>query len=155
MPRYNLMGSTGFAIPKCDESGTASDMSEAMWLYTWGFSEPSIIWQLSDRDVTCGICDHLGMISRFCISSQNVVGDGVAAVVSVHLNSVILASTPTLTCSLSPLICSLTQLWHIYFPTSDMLCLTALTWLLSPLWHSVFNGGKLVAIDLASLGASW
>ena len=61
------------------------------------------------------------------------------------VHSDILAPTPTLTCSLSPLICLLTQLWHIHFPTSDMLGLTALTCSLSPLWRCGFAGSKLLA----------
>ena len=63
-------------------------------------------------------------------------------------NSDILAPTPTLTCSLSPLICSLTGLRHIHFPTPDLLCLT-LSCSLSPLWQSGFAGSKLVAVDPA------
>jgi len=55
----------------------------------------------------------------------------------------------TQTCSLFPLISSLTQLSHIHFPTSNLLCPIALTWSLSPLWQSGFVGSKLVAADPA------
>jgi len=54
-----------------------------MWLSAWGLSEPSLIWLLPCRDVTCGIGDCLGTIWRTGISSPDVGGDCVAAVVSV------------------------------------------------------------------------
>ena len=68
-------------------------------------------------------------------------------------NSDILAPTPTVTCSLSPLICLLTQLWHIHFPTCDMLCLTFLTCSLSPLTISLRweQAGSGVILTLTSL----
>ena len=88
---------TCLAVALCDESGTASGMRDTMWLSAWGFSEPSLNWLLPERDVNGGIWDCPGTISRTCISSQNVVGDGVAAVVCIWgfttaktLNSVVL-----------------------------------------------------------------
>jgi len=72
-------------------------MRDNMWLSAWGFCEPSLIWLLPCRDVTSSICDCPEMISTTYISCPNVVGDGVAAVVSVWgfttagiVNSVIL-----------------------------------------------------------------
>jgi len=58
-------------------------MRDTMWLLAWGFSEPALIWLYPCRDVSWGIRDCLGTISRTCISARNVVGDGVAAPVSV------------------------------------------------------------------------
>jgi len=47
------------------------------------FSETSLIWQYPGREVPCGIHDGPGMFWIDCISSTNVVSDGVAAVMSV------------------------------------------------------------------------
>jgi len=85
--RYTLgwmfTGWSGVAVTSCDESGDPSGLRDTMWLSTWGLSNPSLIWLLPCRDVACGIWDCLGMISRTCISSSNVVCDGVAAVESI------------------------------------------------------------------------
>jgi len=78
-----LTGWTGVALTLCDKSGTASGMGETMWLSAWRFSKPTLTWLVPCQDVTCGIWDCPGTISKTCISSPNVVGDGVAAVASV------------------------------------------------------------------------
>ena len=77
------MGSRGFDCLICNELGAAMGGRDVMPLSHCCFSDPSLISQLPGREVPCGTCDCLGTISRVCISSPNVVGDGVAAVLSV------------------------------------------------------------------------
>ena len=65
------------------KSVAASGKESGMILSDYGFSEPSLIWLLSGRVVTAVIGDCPWMIARVCICSPNVVGDAVAAVVSI------------------------------------------------------------------------
>jgi hypothetical protein len=51
--------------------------------YDCGFSKPSLILLLSGQEVSAAICDCPWTISRVCTCSPAVVGDGVAAVVSI------------------------------------------------------------------------
>ena len=78
-----LAGCTGFTFSICDKSGMASGIRDNKWLSASGWSEPTLICLHPGWDVTCIMCDCPGTISRTCISSPNVVGDGVAAVMSV------------------------------------------------------------------------
>jgi len=105
----------------CDESGMAADIGGTMKLSAWGFSERNLIWLLPCRDVTCGICDCLGTLSRACISSPNVVSDGVAAVGSVW-------GFPTAETfnSVAPYFLSLSQKWLAASPHPSCVSLSCL-----------------------------
>jgi len=83
MEAKNLMCCTSFAMSICEESGTMWGGRDIKGLTAWGFTEPGRSWLLPSRDVTSIICDWLGTILTACISSPNVVGDGVAAVMCV------------------------------------------------------------------------
>jgi len=83
MEGKTLMGWTGFAISICDPSGNALGAGGTIWLSAWGSAESSLIWLRAGWDIIRGICDCSGMISWACLSSPNMVVDGVLAVVSV------------------------------------------------------------------------
>jgi len=83
MEGNRLTGSAGFPFTICDESGTPSHKRGAMRLCHCCFPEPGLIYVHPGREATCGISYCPGTISRLWISSKDVVGNGVAAVVSV------------------------------------------------------------------------
>jgi len=83
MEGWKLTGGTGFTLRIGDESGSAAGARPTIPVSDYGFPEPSLIWQLRSREVTCGICHIPGTISRHSISTPNVVGAGVAASLSV------------------------------------------------------------------------
>jgi len=78
-----LTASTRFASWICMESVAVPGERTWMNVCDCGFSELSLIWLLSGRDVTAGISDCPRTISRVCICSPTLVGDAVAAVVSI------------------------------------------------------------------------
>jgi len=81
--RWMLTGSTGFDFIMIDKTGDASDERDGMCLCVCGYWEPSLIWQLPGRDVTCSIWDFLATLSGVSIGSPNVVAADDAASSSI------------------------------------------------------------------------
>jgi len=103
-------------------------MRDTMWWSAWGFSKPSLIWLLPARDVTCGICNCPGTISRAYICSPNVVGDGVAEVMSVWGFTTAGTFNSVLPCckSLTKVVGRVPSSWLRQFVMSQLLPLNAL-----------------------------
>jgi hypothetical protein len=77
MQGWKLTGTIGFTFRNVDESGSAAGSTLGMLDFDCGFTEPSLIWLLPGREVTCGLCDIPGTMSRLSNRSPNVAG-GVA-----------------------------------------------------------------------------
>jgi len=75
-------GPRGFWFLFGDTLGTELGGTDAMPLSDCGFSDPTLIWQVHGWEDPFSICDCPGTITILFIWSPNVVGDGVAAVVS-------------------------------------------------------------------------
>jgi hypothetical protein len=85
MQGYELTGSTGFVFRIGVESDSATSEKCGMNWCDCGFSEPCLMGLHPGREVAAGIYDCLLTISRVCICSPHVVGDGVAAIRSIWL----------------------------------------------------------------------
>ena len=66
-----------------DELGTMSVEGDATSFCCRGLLESSLMWLHPNREFPCGICDCLGSISSDCLSSPNVLSNGLVAVMSV------------------------------------------------------------------------
>jgi hypothetical protein len=71
-----LTGSICFAFSNVDESGSAAVCPLGMLDLDCGFTEPNLISFLPVGEVTSGLCDISGAMSRLSISSPNVAGGG-------------------------------------------------------------------------------
>jgi len=74
MQGLELTGSTYYDYWIRDELGFGAGGWVRMRLSACGLREPSIIWLLPGQEVTCGICNFPGTLSRVSIGSPNVVG---------------------------------------------------------------------------------
>ena len=74
-----LMSMTHFIDLVGDELSALSGKQDNMRGYVCGIPEPSCIWELRGRDVTCVTRNSPGRIPRDSITSPNVVGAGAAA----------------------------------------------------------------------------
>jgi len=84
MQGQNLGGSTGFDFWIGDNSGAALGGRDGLCLTRCGCWESSLIWLLRGREVTGGISDFQGTLSRVSIGSLNVVSADEAASSSVR-----------------------------------------------------------------------
>jgi len=73
MQGLKLTGSTCLDCWIFDQSGIGAGGRDGTHLCVCGFCEPSLIWLLPGREVTCSICNFPGTLSRVCRGSLNVV----------------------------------------------------------------------------------
>ena len=79
MQGLTLTGSKWLDCWICDHSGIGAGGTDRMRSCVWGFCARSFIWQLPGREVTCGICNFPGTLSRVSRGSLNGVGTDDAA----------------------------------------------------------------------------
>jgi len=79
MQGLKLPGSRSFDDWFFDQSGIRAGGRDGMQLCICGCCEPSFIWCLRGREVTCGICNFPCTLSRVSIGTPNVISTDDAA----------------------------------------------------------------------------
>jgi len=71
-----LTTSTDFTLSMSNELGSAAGARPGILVYNCGVLELNLLWLLPGQEVSYGICDILGTLSRYSICSPNVVCAG-------------------------------------------------------------------------------